>query len=125
MHFSILTNIGIFCLALANKIGHPSVKILAEFASSVDVAQTQSYYSIYYLNLGLFQGGGNIWNDWNKQFRTFIVKQQNKDGSFMMMPDAVKWEEKLNLNYTTAMAVLSLEVYYRYLPIYQLVKKDK
>ncbi|MFH1823853.1 MAG: prenyltransferase/squalene oxidase repeat-containing protein [Candidatus Firestonebacteria bacterium] len=114
--------ISLFCLALCEKLDNRLAEGLIDVVKNENISKIPYYYTIYYINLALFQVGGSIWDNWNKQFREYIVTLQNEDGSFRKIKGS-DWEEQLNFNYTTAMAVLSLEVYYRYLPIYQLVKK--
>jgi len=85
-------------------------------------------YYTYYSVLAMFQMGGEYWNDWNKLFRDPLVKcqihQQNDDkGRFVRGswdPANHQWAKAAGGRvYATAMAVLSLEVYYRFLPVYK------
>ncbi|OGF44699.1 MAG: hypothetical protein A2452_09205 [Candidatus Firestonebacteria bacterium RIFOXYC2_FULL_39_67] len=111
--------IAIFCLTIAGKSNDPLVRSMAANVS-MDLSRAY-YYHMYYTNLALFQMGGANWETWNKLFREYIVTKQNTDGSFQFL--GRDYEDKCGFNYTTAMGVLCLEVYYRYLPIYQIVNK--
>ncbi|OGF46627.1 MAG: hypothetical protein A2452_11320 [Candidatus Firestonebacteria bacterium RIFOXYC2_FULL_39_67] len=111
--------IAIFCLFITGKSDDPLIKKLTD-SLCMDISKVD-YYQMYYNNLALFQIGGKKWEDWNKTFREFIVTKQNQDGSFQPLKQGL--ENKIGFNYTTAMAVLCLEIYYRYLPIYQIVNK--
>ncbi len=118
--------VGIFCLALADKLKHPLMPGLVQrmeksIRAKLFTKGSGTYYGLYYFNLACFQMGGKLWNEWNEYFREFIVNWQNPDGSFKCVSG--DYEKQLSLNYSTAMAVLSLEVYYRYLPMYQIVNK--
>ena len=76
-----------------------------------------SVYGWYYVTQAKFQAGGEIWDKWNKQFSRELVTAQLDDGH---------WEngdhESGTQVYTTALCVLMLEVYYRYLPSYNKVE---
>ena len=73
-------------------------------------------YFWYYGTLCCFLRGGDEWASWNERLRTVLPAAQGKDGSFP--PIDVYAEEagdnKNDRSYTTAMCVLSLEIYYRY-----------
>lgn len=77
--------------------------------------QQRSIYGIYYGTIGMFQFGSDLWPIWNAGFRDPLVARQEKDGEL-----AGSWwgDQDGDRTYLTAMAVLSLEVYYRYLPMY-------
>ncbi|MGK0300041.1 MAG: hypothetical protein ACI89X_000909 [Planctomycetota bacterium] len=73
-------------------------------------------YFWYYGSLCCFLKGGEAWDRWNARLSTVLPAAQAKDGSFP--PIDVYAEEagdnRRDRSYTTAMCVLSLEVYYRY-----------
>ena len=92
----------------------------------------QSYYYWYYGCLSMFQHQGPIWDAWNEQMKKLFLKTQvlagDEAGSW---PPGGKWTGKNGGGrvMSTAMSTLSLEVYYRYLPMYHRrpaapVKKD-
>lgn len=78
-----------------------------------------SQYFWYYGSLALFQHQGPVWEEWNQRLRTILVASQkrsgNDDGSW---DPSGEWAGESGRLVTTAMATLSLEVYYRYLPLY-------
>jgi hypothetical protein len=73
-------------------------------------------YFWYYGSLCCFLKGGQQWQRWNERLSTVLPQAQNEDGSWT--PIDVYAEEagdnRRDRSYTTAMCVLSLEVYYRY-----------
>lgn len=73
-------------------------------------------YFWYYGSLCCFLKGGREWERWNERLSTVLPQAQNEDGSWT--PIDVYSEEagdnRRDRSYTTAMCVLSLEVYYRY-----------
>jgi hypothetical protein len=81
-------------------------------------------YSWYYITQAMFQGGGGYWAYWNQQIRDTLVKNQLEDGRWPAPPQSEKESTELVTSpvYMTSLGALMLEVYYRYLPIYQLVE---
>jgi hypothetical protein len=79
-----------------------------------------NYYYWYYGCLSMFQHQGPVWELWNKQMKESLLSMQVRKG------DAIgSWEPKGQWTsgkggrvMSTAMSTLSLEVYYRYLPMY-------
>ena len=68
----------------------------------------------------MFQYGGAEWQQWNVRVRDLLISEQVPEGQY-----AGSWEPRDPWSgyggriYTTAIATLSLEVYYRYLPLYK------
>lgn len=82
-----------------------------------------NFYHNYYAAQLIFHqtgGVGPVWRKWNEATRDLIVKQQATRGH-----ERGSWWKKGGHTgrggrlYTTAMATMTLEVYYRYLPLYQ------
>ncbi|HLQ38077.1 MAG TPA: prenyltransferase/squalene oxidase repeat-containing protein, partial [Planctomycetota bacterium] len=73
-------------------------------------------YFWYYASLCCFLAGGDAWARWNERLRTVLPAAQERDGSFPPIDEYAKTagDNRANRAYTTAMCVLSLEVYYRY-----------
>ncbi len=79
-----------------------------------------SYYFWYYANLALHQRRDEAWEQWHPQVRKTLVQAQVKeDREAGSWPPASRWAKVGGRVYSTALAVLSLEVYYRYAPIYK------
>jgi hypothetical protein len=80
-----------------------------------------NFYYWYYGTLAMYQYGGRPWQDWNESVRDLLVSQQVQNG-----PDAGSWDpnDRWGRNggrlYSTALATLTLEVYYRFLPLYRM-----
>lgn len=73
-------------------------------------------YYVYYATLGMFVLGGEPWDAWNREMSALLVQGQSRDGSWKPVDYYAEFsgdtdQERL---YTTAFAVLTLEVYYRY-----------
>jgi hypothetical protein len=79
------------------------------------------FYRWYYATLAMFQMGGEYWEKWNGAMKESLLATQRKgeceDGSWD--PDRVPYGAHGGRVFSTALACLSLEVYYRYLPILQ------
>lgn len=80
-------------------------------------------YAWYYMTQAHFHEGGMAWSRWNGQFAKTLVRHQNEDGSWTS-PGArrlggVGKETHLGPVYSTTLAALSLQVYYRMLPTYK------
>jgi hypothetical protein len=76
-------------------------------------------YLIYYGTLALYHYQGWIWEKWNQEVRDFLVRTQHPSGKLRGSWDPTgPWSSSGGRVLSTALATLSLEVYYRYLPLY-------
>jgi hypothetical protein len=79
------------------------------------------YYN-YYATQVIKHYGGDDWRTWNLKMRDFLVATQAKDwpakGSWLFNPDG-QWQGPGGRLYTTSLSCMTLEVYYRFLPIFQ------
>jgi len=66
-------------------------------------------YSIFYASLAIFQHGGAEWHKWYPAMSSTLLRTQNADGS---------WSDSYG-GVFVALSVLSLELPYRYLPMFQ------
>jgi hypothetical protein len=81
-----------------------------------------SYYW-YYATQVLFHMGGDYWKAWNNDLHPMLVQSQVKTGPLAgswdprnPVPD--RWGPHCGRLYVTTLNLLSLEVYYRHLPLY-------
>ena len=74
-------------------------------------------YGLYYATIGMFQMGGKWWKGWNVPMKTSLMKAQHSDGHWARNLDRHAGSSGFPDAYTTALAVLCLEVYYRYAPL--------
>lgn len=78
-------------------------------------------YYWYYGTLAMYQYGGKPWKKWNETLRTRLVKDQRTSGKRTGSWDPVGvWGPYGGRLYSTALSTLCLEVYYRFLPLYQM-----
>ena len=79
-----------------------------------------NYYYWYYGTLAMYQHGGQPWIRWNGRIRDRVVKLQRSSGhqSGSWDPDDSPYGAIGGRIYCTTLAALTLEVYYRYLRLY-------
>jgi hypothetical protein len=92
-----------------------STRLIAEHGPS----KTDMYFN-YYATQVLHHRHDWAWEDWNKEQRDYLVMTQDhssthRAGSWYF-PD--RHGQVGGRLYTTAMSVMILEVYYRYMPLY-------
>lgn len=76
-------------------------------------------YFNYYATQTLHHIGGSGWKRWNLRMRDHLVETQERQGherGSWYFKEA--WSDRGGRLYTTALSILTLEVYYRYLPMY-------
>lgn len=74
------------------------------------------FYGAYYCGVGMFKMGGKYWEGIKPHLIETLLENQADDGSWTAKHGG---ERSAGPVYATCMAVLSLAVEYRYLPIYQ------
>jgi hypothetical protein len=83
--------------------------------------RNHSMYYWYYATLAMYQMGGSEWEKWNDAIRDMLVSAQcakgHREGSWD--PDCYWARSYAGRIYSTALMTLTLEVYYRYLPMYE------
>lgn len=78
----------------------------------------QGLYFYYYSTQVMYHFGGPEWERWDHWMRNYLVRSQKRSGS-----ERGSWQFQGSFDnagrvYCTALAVMTLEVYYRYSPIY-------
>ncbi len=98
---------------------HPMVLDGANFISKSAPPGADAYFN-YYSTLFLFHVGDPFWESWNTRMREHLIATQAKTGH---MAGSWFFEDPYGREggrlYTTAMSAMTLEVYYRFAPIYQ------
>ena len=83
-------------------------------------SQFNEYYW-YYGTVAMYQYGGASWQTWNEAIRDILISEQVSTGQFAGSWEPVSpWAKYGGRIYATALSTLCLEVYYRFLPLYQI-----
>jgi hypothetical protein len=91
-------------------------------------AQKNIYYE-YYATQVFHHMGGGAWDDWNRGttgkngMRDILIERQDRDGSWNPQGDAHAGAGGRIMQ--TSLSLLTLEVYYRHLPLYQRIDTKK
>lgn len=85
-------------------------------------------YYWYYATQVMFHMGGDYWSTWNQALHPMLSQSQIKDGPFSgswnpQTPIPDRWGSYGGRLYVTTMNLLSLEVFYRHLPLYEETSK--
>ncbi len=107
-----LTAIGLLCSSLAKETGTKEYQASLEFLKkNLDFRdRSYPYYYEYYMSQALFHADETVWKDWNNRNIRYMGTIQSSDGSF---------PGNYGQAFSTAGALLSLALNYRYLPIYE------
>ena len=115
------TAIGLLCRMYTGwQRSHPPLREgVVGFLSQWGPSDEDIYYN-YYATQVLCHWGGPEWKLWNSRMRDYLIAHQEPQGL-----EAGSWyftgghAETGGRLYVTAMAVMTLEVYYRYMPLYE------
>jgi hypothetical protein len=94
------------------------VELLTREGPSMLGRGSNMYYN-YYATQIMHQYGGEPWELWNSKMRDFLVRTQGREGheSGSWYFDGGQAHAGGRL-YVTAVAIMTLEVYYRHMPLY-------
>ena len=120
-----MTSVGILCREyLGAKRDNPMIAGGTRFLMArLPNMQAPNIYCWYYSTQAMHNVGGKDWDAWNREVRDLLVNRQNRDsgscafGSWAPpVPDT--WATHGGRVMMTSLAALTLEVYYRYPPLY-------
>jgi hypothetical protein len=103
----------------------PLVKGVGQISADLQSSGDRNIYYWYYATQLLHNMRNEQWKRWNVKIREGLIGLQVKEdgcahGSwdpFLPQPD--QWAETAGRLYLTSLSILTLEVYYRYLPLYR------
>ncbi|HEY8667722.1 MAG TPA: prenyltransferase/squalene oxidase repeat-containing protein [Tepidisphaeraceae bacterium] len=112
-----ITGIAVLSLYLLDSIEHPELAEAAKYLATNAVTEDTPmfHYSLYYATQAAFQAGEPTWPPLWVNARQRLSNLQMPDGGWPVS----KVGQEPGRIYATAMALLTLEVPYRLLPIYQ------
>jgi hypothetical protein len=92
--------------------------------------QAHNLYYWYYATQVMHNMADKDWDTWNRKMRTILVNTQSREGcaSGSWDPDKPQrdaWGGAGGRLMMTSLSALTLEVYYRYLPLYKLDKPEE
>ena len=99
--------------AIGKRKDTPEYKSTSEYIkrrANYNVGNHYMFYTLYYMAQALFQSDLEAWQSWNERTIERLQKMQQPDGSF---------NSSYGKAYGTGMAVLTLALNYRLLPIYE------
>ena len=113
------TAIGLLCRMFAGwGHQHPGLQRGVAHLARWGPSETNIYYN-YYATQVMFHWRGSDWKRWNRQLRAYLVATQagrgHEAGSWYFPDKKTAPGGRLC---STALAIMTLEVYYRYLPLY-------
>jgi hypothetical protein len=114
-----ITAIGLLCrMYLGWTPEIPALEKGVNYLSETAPSPNNIYYN-YYATQVLHHWGGDLWKDWNRIMRDHLVATQIQEGdaagSWRPAGDHSGAGGKL---YQTCLSIMTLEVYYRYMPMY-------
>lgn len=109
-----MTAEALFCrFLLGTTADNPLCGEAADYLTQHLPDERTDYYYWYYGTLALYQLQGPVWEKWNQAVQKRILNLQQRDGSWE--PND-RWGGHGGRVFSTALAALTLEVYYRYKP---------
>jgi hypothetical protein len=123
---SVMTAEAVFArILLGDKLTEKQTAAAARKIFSRGPTRDRNFYYWYYGSLALMQLQDDRWEKWNAQLRDDLVKRQKTRGDAAGSWDPKgKWADRGGRVYSTTMATLTLEVYYRYLPMLRKESED-
>ena len=121
-HTTAMTAEGLFSQQLLGRKRHETRMIQAAgflVDNLPDWSTDANSYYLYYGTLAMYQHQGEAWEQWNRAMTREILAHQITSGEAAGSWDPTdRWSLIGGRIYQTALCTLSLEVYYRYLPLY-------
>jgi hypothetical protein len=118
-----MTAIGVLMrLYLGSSRTTPALMAGANYIAGKGPSPKDVYFN-YYGTQALFQMESPGWPKWNEQLREYLIREQSKNGHeagswYFVDDDPPGFNKTGGRLYTTTMSAMTLEVYYRYMPVY-------
>ncbi len=110
-----------FCIGSANHIVDKQMPEVPKDGNwdKLNIKQEYPIYFLYYGTLAMHQMGGKYFREWNAQVRAMLPGTQIKEGCSRGSWQGKALDGIFGSIYTTATGVMTMETYYRYLPVLQ------
>jgi len=118
------TAIGLLCrMYLGWKRDNQGLIDGVDYIAKIGPVKNNMYHN-YYATQVLHHWGGEKWKKWNEKNRNWLVETQVKSGKAVgSWNPAGGHSAKAGRIYQTCLCIMTLEVYYRHLPLYQRTKQ--
>lgn len=122
-----MTSVGLLCSqylgAARNDLS--MVEGTAQLLRNLPDRASRDLYYWYYATQVMHNQPGPDWDTWNRKMRKILVDTQSREGCAAgswdpQNPSPDRWAAQGGRLMMTSLAALTLEVYYRYLPLYKL-----
>jgi hypothetical protein len=127
-----MTSVGLLCTQyLGTKRDDPAIKEgMGYLMKHLPNLNSRDTYYWYYATQVMHNVPGPEWDAWNREMRRILIDTQIKEGCAAGswdpgQPTVERWREPGGRVMITSLSALTLEVYYRYLPLYKLDADEK
>jgi hypothetical protein len=127
-----MTSVGLLCTQyLGAKRDDPPIQEGMDYLMrNLPSGDARNCYYWYYATQVMHNLPGPEWDNWNRQMRRVLIESQIKAGCAAGSWDPINpkpdpWQQEGGRIMVTSLCCLTLEVYYRYLPLYKLDTQDK
>jgi hypothetical protein len=107
-------------MLLGQQLTSAQIDEASRFVTRFSPAETgKDFYHWYYVSLMLMQTQNDSWKAWNRELSGTLLSLQRQDGDANGSWDSDGLRDDPGGRiFSTSLATLTLEVYYRYLPMY-------
>jgi hypothetical protein len=119
-----MSAVGLLCRQYLQSWGPQNIRMIKGVENHIKAQgfKAKDMYYSYYATQVMHHFGGQAWKDWNDKMRAVLVRDQDKSGTSMKG----SWSSERTAAHNpaggrmmaTSLSLLTLEVYYRYLPLY-------
>jgi hypothetical protein len=124
-HSNTMTSVGLLCRQYlgAKRADQMMTEGTKYLLGNLPEAQMPNIYYWYYASQVLHNMNGYEWDQWNRRMRKILIDTQVKDSSTCANgswnPNGDLWGSRGGRVMQTALSALTLEIYYRYLPLFK------
>jgi hypothetical protein len=111
---------------LGLKRSDPGLEAGVKYLEQHPPESEENIYYWYYATQVMHHVGGSPWRQWNEKLREILVRMQERSGPLAgSWPPRGRWADQGGRVFMTALAVCTLEVYYRHMPMYRETDAEK